>query len=112
MKIQTKITTLELTLDGVSSSSISRSAVVDVPDSKHHVNAWKEYLIGDIHCTQTIQSAMKGKGTSPPDAARKTMTFADPTKKARSWDHIRMEVNLQFYEPRVWKERVVCEHMQ
>ena len=93
MKIPIKITTLELTLDGVSSSSISRSAVVGVSDSKPHANAWKEYLIGEIHCTQTIQSAMKGKGTNPPDAARKKTTFADPTKEARSWDHIRMDVN-------------------
>lgn len=81
---------------GASNSSISRSSVEDVLYIKLHANAWNEYFIGLIHCNQTIQSSMYGKGTKPPDAARNTTTFADAMRKARSCENIAIEVSFVF----------------
>ena len=80
------------TPSGVFNSSESRRASADVPDSKLQAKAWKECFTEEIHYSHTTHLAMKGKGTNPPDTARKMVTLLDPTKKARSWVGISIEI--------------------
>lgn len=88
-----KIQRLDVTDAGESNSSCSKSAAVYVPLSRAQLNPWNEYLIGEIHCNQTTQFCMKGNGTKPPLTARNTTVHAAPTKKVRSWENMRIDVN-------------------
>ena len=79
-----RIPILALAVPGVFILFITSTLAVDVPSNKIKAQACKEYLTGDIHCSHTIQSSIKGYGTKPPDSARNITTPPAPTRKVTS----------------------------